>query len=172
MKDETEEISPKGRPVLKESFVEELIRIPKYIPRDVKEPFRPKENNGHLRSSVDLVCDVPEYKFTLSTRKLIKDPLDFSVVFTYTDINGREYILRRYNGDHGRHYHKGTGRYISGAHIHRITELAQKEYHKDETEAEETDRYMTLEDALQFAMLELNIGYESAKGTKDLRNWC
>ena len=80
---DAEEISPKGRPVLKEPFVEKLIGIPKYIPRDVKEPFKLKENNGHLKSSVELVCDTPGFRFTLSTRKLIKDPLDFSVVFTF-----------------------------------------------------------------------------------------
>lgn len=169
---ETEELSPKGRPVLNDSLVQKLIEIPKYIPKDVKEPFKLREDNGHLRSSVSLICDQPEYKFTLSTRKLIKDPMDFSVIFIYIDANGREYILRRFNGDHGRHYHKSTGTYISGPHIHRITETAQKEFHKDETEASETDKYKTLEQAIPFAMMELNINYEASKGTVSLSKWC
>lgn len=168
---ETDEISPKGRPVLKDDFVSELIRTPKYIPKGSRDIFKMKEDNGHLRSSVELISDYANYRFALSTRKLIKDPMDFSVVFTFTDINGREYIIRRFNGDHGRHYHKNTNRYISGPHIHTITESAQKEYHKDETEAVETDRYKTLEQAIEFAMRELNIRYEEAKGTKDLSQW-
>ena len=49
---DTEELSPKGRPILEDSFVEELIRIPKYIPKDIKDPFKPKEDNGHLRCSI------------------------------------------------------------------------------------------------------------------------
>jgi len=168
---DTDEVSPKGRPVLKDDFINELIRIPKYIPKGLKDPFKMKEDNGHLRSSVDLISDNTNYKFTLSTRKLIKDPMDFSVVFTYTDISGREYIIRRFNGDHGRHYHKNTGSYISGPHIHTITESAQKEYHKDETEAVETNLYKTLDQAIDFSMKELNIKHEGAKRTKDLSQW-
>ncbi|WII06786.1 hypothetical protein PED39_04160 [Methanomassiliicoccales archaeon LGM-RCC1] len=169
--EDTEELSPKGRPILKEDFVDELVRIPKYVPRGSKDLFKMKEDNGHLRSSVELISDRANYSFKLSTRKSIKDPVDFSVVFTYSDINGREYIIRRFNGDHGRHYYKNTNRYISGPHIHTITEAAQKEYHKDETEAVETDQYKTLEQAIEFAMKELNIRYEEAKGTKDLSQW-
>ncbi len=167
-----DELSPRGRPILSDSFTEELIRMPKYIPKDVKNPFRPKEDNGHFRSSVSLACDNPEYKFTLSTRKLIKDPTDFSVVFTYIDVNGREYIIRRFNGDHGRHYHNRTGQYISGPHIHTITESAQRDLHKDETDAVETNQYKTLEQAIEFALRQLNIVRESGKGIKTLNEWC
>lgn len=169
---DTEELSPRGRPILKESFVKELIEIPKYIPKGEKEPFKLKEDNGHFRYPVVLITDYPEYKFTFSVRKLIKDPMDYSVLFTYTDLNGREYIIRRFNGDHGRHYHKDVGKYITGPHIHAILENSQKYYHKDETEAVETDQYKTLEQAIEYAMKELNIKYEAAKGVADLTQWC
>ena len=56
---EMEEVSPKGRPILEESFVDRLVDIPKYIPKEIKDPFRLKEDNGHLRSSVALICDCP-----------------------------------------------------------------------------------------------------------------
>ena len=168
------EISPKGRPVLKNEFVDELIRVPKYIPKGSKDLSRMKEDNGHLRSSVELICNHINYRFTLSTRKRIKDPMDFSVIFTYIDVNGREYIIRRFNGDHGRHYHRNTNKYVSGPHIHTITESAQREYRKDETEAVETNQYKTLEQAIEFAMMELNIKYEEAKGIMSFteKDWC
>jgi hypothetical protein len=172
MPDDSSEISPKGRPILSDSFTEELIHMPKYIPKGIKNPFKPKEDNGHLRSSISLTCNKPEYRFTLSTRKLIKDPTDFSVVFTYIDVNGREYIIRRFNGDHGRHYHNRTGQYISGPHIHTITESAQRDLHKDETDAVETNQYKTLEQAIEFALRQLNIVRESGKGIKTLNEWC
>lgn len=168
---DAEELSPKGRPILKDAFIDELIKIPKFIPKESNEPFKMKEDNGHFRSSVILTSDHSEYRFTLSTRKLIKDPLNFSVVFTYIDVCNREYIIRRYNGDHGRHYHKGTNTFISGPHIHQITESAQKEYHKDETEAHATDQYKTLEQAIDYAMEDLNISYEKNKGIKTLKEW-
>ena len=169
---DVEEVSPKGRPILDDAFVDELIRVPKYIPKGSKDLSRMKEDNGHLRASVALICDRIDCRFTLAVRKLIKDPMDFSVIFTYADINGREYIIRRFNGDHGRHYHRNTNKYVSGPHIHTITESAQREYRKDETEAFETDRYKTLEQAIRFAMDELNIRHEEAKGTEDLSKWC
>lgn len=166
-----EEVSPKGRPILSDAEVEELVRIPKYIPDSVKDPFKPKTDGAHFRSAVNLICEDQRYKFTLSTRKLIKDPMDFSVIVIYKDINGRKYIIRRYNGDHGRHYHKDTGLWISGPHIHSITERAQREYHKDETEAAETDRYKTLEQAIEVAMEDMNVVFERNKGNADLRKW-
>lgn len=169
---DVEDVSPKGRPILDDAFVDELIKIPKYIPKGSKDLSKMKEDNGHFRASVELLCDHVNYRFTLSVRKLIKDPMDFSVIFIYADINGREYIIRRFNGDHGRHYHRNTNKYVSGPHIHKITESAQREFRKDETEAVETDSYKTLEQAIGFAMNELNIRREEAKGTENLSRWC
>ena len=56
-------------------------------------------------------------------------------------------------------------------HIHSITERAQREYHKDETEAAETDRYKTLEQAIEVAMEDMNVVFERNKGNADLRKW-
>lgn len=100
------------------------------------------------------------YRFVISTRVLVDTPSDFSVVFRYVDSEDRNYIIRRYNGNHGRHYHRNTNRYISGPHIHTITEKAQGGYRKDETEAVETKAYMTLEQAIVYALSDLNIKIE------------
>lgn len=160
----SEETSPKGRPILSDEFINELIHIQKHIPKDVKEPFKTKIDGLHMKSKVELYCN--NYKFALFTRAIIKDPKDFSVVFAYIDSKGRKYIIRRYNGDHGKHYHKNTNTYISGTHIHTITERSQKEYHKDETEAVETNMYQTLDEAIKYALRDLNIDYEYRNGVR------
>lgn len=135
--------------------------MPKLISKNSMRQFEHKEyGDGNIRSSVDFSSVDGRYRFVISTRMLIDVPSDFSVVFRYVDSEQRSYIIRRYNGNHGRHYHRNTNRYISGPHIHTITEKAQDGYRKDETEAVETREYVTLEQAIAYALSDLNIKFE------------
>ena len=55
-----EEVSPKGRPIPSDAEVEELVRIPKYIPDSVKDPFKPKRTvliSGPLLTSSARIKD-------------------------------------------------------------------------------------------------------------------
>jgi len=152
---------PKGRPILTDEFVDEIIAAKKLIPKSTKNPFKTTEKNGNNRASIELICH--PYGLRMGIRQTIDDALDFSVLLIYTDANGRTYILRRYNGDHGKHTDPITSHELWGPHIHRITEECQKTIHKDEGHAEATNRYQTLDQAIDVFMNDMNISHEQNK---------
>ena len=162
------ENSQKGRPILKDEFVKAIIDSSKQIPKSKKDPFRMTDNNGNRRASIDLIC--PHYEVKMGIRQALDDSLDFSVLLIYTDANGRTYILRRYNGDHGKHTDPITSEIIRGPHIHMITEECQHKTHKDECHAEATDRYHTLEQAIGVFMKDMNIHHEMGKDQTRITN--
>jgi len=84
---------------LKDCFVDRIVACKKYIPRHTKnvlDPRKMKEDNGHYRRNIDLDCD--GYRLRMSIRQLVDDPLNFSVLLIYSDDAGHTYIIRRYNG--------------------------------------------------------------------------
>ena len=159
----------RGRPLLCDDAVKRIIEAPKLIPSDVADVTDMgalKENGGHLRRNIDLICD--EYKVRMSIRQLETEPLNFSVLLIYTDEAGYTYNIRRYNGNHGTHIDRVTGDVINGPHIHMITEKAQMSTHKDEGHAVATDKYKTLPDAINVFMTDLNIKYERVANNRRL----
>ena len=82
-------------------------------------------------------------RFLIYQRQHLADESDFSCGVAYLPRDGSLLTLARYNGPS--HVH-GTIAYRP--HIHRATEEAIAAGEKPEQEAEETDRYRTLEGAL------------------------
>ena len=165
----TEKETPKGRPLLDDGTVEDIIKTPKFIPSDVADAADMgalEENGGHLRRNIELKCD--GYDLRMSIRQLRLEPLDFSVLLIYTNEAGQTYNIRRYNGNHGIHKDRLTGEIVSGPHIHMITEEAQRSTHKDEGHAVATDRYRTLPDAINVFMTDLDIRYEKVADNRRL----
>lgn len=120
----------KSRPILTDSFVESIIRSEKFIPEkisDVGDRSQYKLENGQYRLNIDLECS--GYRLRMAIRQLFADPLDFSILLIYYDQDGYDYIIKRYNGDHGIHKNPMTGDSFSGPHIHTITEWCQIHTH-------------------------------------------
>lgn len=169
MASNTIEESPKGRPVIIEEFVDKVIKTKKIMPDTKKDPLKMVEKNGNFRATIDLVCT---YKVRMGIRQSVDDAFDFSILLIYTDNQNHDYILRRYNGDHGDHTDPITGEKIRGPHIHKITEECQRTIHKDEGHAEITNRYRMLNEAIDVFMADMNICYkDGTRHTKLSEFW-
>jgi len=164
-----DEHSQKERPILKEIEAEQIIAAKKHIHKGLKEPFKLTSKNGHLRASVDLMCQ--QYKLSMRLRKAEDDELDFSILLVYIDEKGREYIIRRYNGDHGKHTNPISGEVISGPHVHIITEECQRTRHKAEGQARATSEYKTFRQAINIFMRDMNIEFEGPENTVTLKQY-
>ena len=81
--------------------------------------------------------------FEIYQRQNIRDDADFSCGIVHVAFDGSRLTLARYNGPGHEH-----GDILYRPHIHRATEKAIASGRKPECEAEETDRYQTLEGAL------------------------
>ena len=165
-------VSPMGRPVLRDSLVSDIMSCRKTIPTGIKDPRDMgslKLDSGNYRRKIPLKSD--RYNLRMTIRKSEDDPLNFSVILSYTDANGLIYIIRRYNGDHGEHKDQMTGRILSGPHIHTITEEYQLRGYKAEGFAVETDRYRTLMEAINVFLKDMNITYELPPGATTLDDY-
>ena len=80
------------------------------------------------------------------------DHSDFSCGIVYMALDGSRLTLARYNGPGHEH-----GDILYRTHIHRATERAIAAGMKPEREAEETDRYGTLEGALACLIDDFNV---------------
>ncbi|MCH3978153.1 MAG: hypothetical protein LKJ94_04155 [Candidatus Methanomethylophilus sp.] len=161
-----------GKPVLSDEIVEKIIKCSKTIPDrifDVTDFSMFKIDNMQKRRNIDLICN--EYKLRMSIRQLVIDPMDFSVILIYTDAEGYEYIIVRYNGDHGVHVNRRTGELIFGPHIHKISEWCQMYTHKEEGQATPTDKYVNLQEAVHVFMKDLNISYARSKGVARMEDY-
>ena len=95
--------------------------------------------------------------FEIYQRQNIQDDADFSCGIVHVTLDGSRLTLARYNGpghEHGDIHYR--------PHIHRATAKAIASGRKPEHEAEETDRYQTLEGALACLLEDFSIAGLSA----------
>ena len=91
-------------------------------------------------------------RFEIYQREGLLDHSDFSCGIVYIALDGSRLTLARYNGPGHEH-----GDILYRTHIHRATERAIAAGMKPEREAEETDRYGTLEGALACLIDDFNV---------------
>ena len=102
--------------------------------------------------------------FSVYQRQNLLDECDFSCGIVYVPQGGRRLTLARYNGPSHRH-----GEIVYRPHIHRATAKAIAEGKKPESEADETDRFQTLDGALACLLDDFNVGGLSAPQHEELR---
>lgn len=96
--------------------------------------------------------DTAEPRFEIYQRQNLLDDEDFSCGIAHVGLDGSRLTLARYNGPGHEH---GDIRYLT--HIHRATAEAIAAGKKPEREAEETDRFTTLEGALACLIDDFNV---------------
>ena len=84
-----------------------------------------------------------EMRFFVYQRQNLADETDFSCGILYLPLGGPSLMLARYNGPSHRH-----GIIAYRPHVHHASERAISAGRKAESEAEETDRFASLEGAL------------------------
>lgn len=128
---------------LKEDNIQALIDQPKRV---TNPQAKWRDKPGHRQQSFKVKSD--EYDFELYLRQSMADTADFSCGLLVYKPDGQPLTLLRYNG--ASHPH---GDIFFACHIHRTTERAMRAGRKPESEAQETDRYRTLEGAV-YCLLE------------------
>ena len=112
---------------------------------------KPKTRPAHRQRGFKVVGD-KDARFSVYVRQNLTDENDFSCGIAYLPPNGPPLTLARYNGPS--HVHDDIA---WRSHIHRVTEEAIATGRKPEREAEETDRYETLESALACLIADFNL---------------
>ena len=93
-----------------------------------------------------------ERRFEIYQREGLLDRSDFSCGIVYVALDGARLTLARYNGPGHEH-----GDILYRPHVHQATERAITAGRKPEREAEETQRYQTLEGALACLIEDFNV---------------
>ena len=116
------------------------------MPKRVTNPrARWSDKPGHRQRNFQLTgLEDESRRFQIYLRQNEADVNDFSCGIAYLPIGGSRLTLARYNGPS--HIHRDI-RYRT--HIHRATAKAIAEGRKPESEADETDRYTTLNGAFR-----------------------
>ena len=105
---------------------------------------KPRDNPVHRQRRYEAVSQQDQaIIFSIYQRQNISDETDFSCGISYKPKGSQSLTLARYNGSS--HIHDDI---YYRPHIHRASESAINAGRKPESEAEETDRYETLEGAL------------------------
>ena len=93
-----------------------------------------------------------ESRFEVYQRQNIRDGADFSCGIAHVSLDGSRLTLARYNGPGHEH-----GDILYRPHIHRATASAIASGKKPEHQAEQTDRFETLEGALACLIDDFNV---------------
>ncbi|MEI6795564.1 MAG: hypothetical protein WCK39_01745 [Methanomassiliicoccales archaeon] len=144
--------------MLTDQRIAELIAEKKSLPENYLDRLRPQQQVGQIytRGSLSVVGDNGSH-FRINTRKSTIDMRDFSIVFIYEiQSTNQEYVIARYNGDHGEHQNTIEKETVEGFHIHKATERYQKAGKHIESYAVETDSYGSFTAALGIFINDMN----------------
>jgi len=117
-----------------------------------------KEKRGHKES--EHIIERPDgSSFIIKIRISIENTLDFSALLGYSPAKSTKlFILCRYNGRSHEHKNKLESKNtFYDFHIHKATERYQRAGTKEEYYAEVTDRYSTVQEALNCLIIDCNI---------------
>jgi len=117
-----------------------------------------KEKRGH-KESENIIQRTDGSSFVIKVRLSKENHLDFSAILGYNPPKlTKLFILRRYNGKS--HEHKNnleSTNVFYDFHIHTATERYQREGTKEEYFAEITNRYSTVQEALNCLIEDCNV---------------
>ena len=126
--------------------IAELIQERKVLP----DGWRAKLLSPKNKKQELFVTGDNENKFRIIARQSNSIPLDFSVILTViVPSSNQNFRLRRYNGWTNPHINRIEREEVDGFHIHFATERYQRRGQKEDSYAEQTDRYSDFDGALQ-----------------------
>ncbi|MFH1264395.1 MAG: hypothetical protein ABIK89_01620 [Planctomycetota bacterium] len=144
--------------ILTDREIGDLLAEPKRLLRTWEKRLEPQAKTGDTQARRSLrVTGKNGNRFRIDVRDNSKSYFDFSIILSFIDADGEEYILVRFNGktpsDHTNRWEKKQGKpnakFRSAFHIHMATERYQLSPEcKIDGYAEVTDRYHSLKSAL------------------------
>lgn len=150
--------------LLSDTEIQAFIQEGKQLCTTPDELFRNmKEKKGH--KGFEHIMSRPDgSSFVLKVRISKENSLDFSAILGYCPLNSTKlFLLCRYNGKSHEHKNKlEDENSFYDFHIHKATERYQREGAKEEFYAVTTDRYSTLQEALNCLITDCNIELPSS----------
>lgn len=136
-------------PILTDTEISSLLARRKVLPSNWRSKLhkRSKPTDGHTRNEI-VIKDNKEI-FSIKSRQNSNNPLDFSIIFVYTNSNNNKYIILRCNcihpSEHTNRWEKLHGlsnhTFPPDFHIHKATQRYQEEELRIEGYAEPTENY-------------------------------
>ena len=151
-------------------YTDEELAALRSIPKKITNPGarwseKPKGRPAHRQRNFQASGGQDdEVRFSVYQRQNLKDNSDFSCGISYLPPGGQDLTLARYNGPS--HPHQDIS---YRPHIHRASEKAIAAGKKPESQAEETDRFETLEGALACLMEDFNLTGLTSKHDHQIR---
>lgn len=134
---------------LNDSSILGLILEPKSLPVDYRDRIRIRPKRGHSERELDITGD-DSSEFRLILRQSQFNHLDFSVILAFRPAGlGQLFRLRRYNGKSHEHTNTLEGIRFYNFHIHTATERYQESGLREDSFAEETDRFQDFNGAIR-----------------------
>ncbi len=138
-----------------DAFIDELLNCEKKI---IASPTPKNKSNGmHKETGMTLESTDGNYRFSVFVREHTQLMEIFSVGLVFIPDGSPSIILVRYNGDHGEHKNQLTGEVFTGCHKHRLSEKALQIGLKGENNAEKTNDYSTVKEAMRVFFAELKV---------------
>lgn len=116
--------------------IDSLVAESKPLPENWTKRLQPraKSNHQYLQRDLEVVGEAGN-RFRIIIRRNAISPLDFSIILTFRDKDGRDFRLRRYNGKHPSQHtnklEKVLGKpntsFRNTFHIHKATQRYQEE---------------------------------------------
>jgi hypothetical protein len=155
--------------VITDTEIAALLKEEKPLPADFRSRLWTRVKPGHKETEIEVV-GAASSRFWLLMRQSLTQVLDFSVIVAYQPPGTyRRFILRRYNGkshEHGNDLENEEPFY--DFHIHVATQRYQSAgWPHEEHYAEPTDRYGSVEEALDCALRDCNFRVKGPR-TKSL----
>ncbi len=140
-----------------EAELEVLLAERKPLPEDWRQRLELRPKQGHSERELDLVGDAGN-KFQIRLRQSLSNPFDFSAILCWTPKDSNRLIrLRRYNGRSHSHRNQLEGTIASGFHVHMLTERYQRSGWREDSYAEATDRYASIQGAIECLMADCHV---------------
>ncbi|MBC8184683.1 hypothetical protein H8E88_26610 [candidate division KSB1 bacterium] len=137
--------------------IDSLISEEKFFPGTIEEIMNFKESDSHKRASIELPRSDGS-RFIIKLRQNKNDINDFSAIIAFQEKNSnKDFKLRRYNGKSHEHSNKLEGNKHYNFHIHLATRRYQDAGRKEESYAEETNRYSNIMGALKCLLQDCNV---------------
>ena len=137
--------------------INSLISEEKIFPGSIEEIMNFKESDGHKRASIELPRSDGS-RFIIKLRQNQNDINDFSAIIAFREkTNNKDFKLRRYNGKSHEHSNKLEGNKYYAFHIPIATQRYQDAGRKEESYAEETNRYSDIANALKCMLQDCNV---------------
>jgi hypothetical protein len=150
--------------MLSDQEIQSLVSESKPLPPDYVTRMHARPKRGHKERELDLKGEDGN-DFRLILRQSILNPLDFSIILAFRPAQSNVlFRLRRYNGKSHQHTNRIEDETFYDYHIHQATERYQRLGLREDSYAEQTDRFSDLQQAI--SCLLHDCGFEIPPGAQ------